>query len=86
MILPLIGLALLTPPLGGIFQLDIKIAGVPFTLVYLFVIWAALIACAWALSRHLASGAPQSALALRPGAHSELCPAEDGACRRELDA
>ena len=60
-ILPLIGLALLTPPLGGIFQLDIKIAGVPFTLVYLFVIWAALIACAWALSRHLASGAPPPA-------------------------
>lgn len=61
MILPLIGLALLTPPLGGIFQLDLKIAGVPFTLVYLFAIWAALIVCAWALSRRLASAEPPMA-------------------------
>ena len=60
-ILPLIGLALLTPPLGGIFQLDLKIAGVPFTLIYLFAVWAALIACAWALSRRLGSGEPASA-------------------------
>jgi len=53
MVLPLLGFALLMPPVGDIFQLDLKIAGVPFTLVYLFAVWALLIACAWTLSRQL---------------------------------
>jgi hypothetical protein len=51
--LPVIGFALLMPPFGRIFELDIKIAGVPFTLVYLFAVWALLILCAWRLSRRL---------------------------------
>jgi hypothetical protein len=53
MVLPLAGFALLMPPLAGIFQLDLKIAGVPFTLVYLFSVWAGLILCGWRLSRQL---------------------------------
>jgi hypothetical protein len=56
LILPLVGLILLTPPVAGIFQLDAKIAGVPFTAVYLFAVWALLIACAAALSRRLRDG------------------------------
>jgi hypothetical protein len=53
LILPLVGLILLTPPVAGVFQLDTKIAGVPFTAIYLFVVWALLIAGAAALSRRL---------------------------------
>jgi hypothetical protein len=53
LILPLIGLILLMPPVAGIFQLDSKIGGIPATLVYIFVVWAGLIAGAAALSRRL---------------------------------
>jgi len=53
MVLLLAGLTLLMPPVGGIFQLDAKIAGVPFTVVYLFVVWAMLILCGWRLARRL---------------------------------
>jgi hypothetical protein len=49
-ILPLVGCLLLTPPLAGIFQLDIRILGIPFTGFYLFAVWAGLIAGAAALS------------------------------------
>ncbi len=56
LILPLAGLILLTPPVAGVFHLDAKIAGVPFTLVYLFAVWALLIAGAAALSRRLRDG------------------------------
>ena len=56
MILPLIGLILLTPPVAGIFQLDAKIAGLPFTGVYLFAVWAALIVGTALLSRRLGAG------------------------------
>ncbi len=53
LILPLAGVILLTPPVAGIFQLDAKIAGMPFTVLYLFAVWAILIAGAAALSRQL---------------------------------
>ena len=56
-ILPLVGCLLLTPPLAGIFQLDIKILGIPFTGFYLFAVWAGLIAGAAALSRHIQKSA-----------------------------
>lgn len=53
LILPLMGAFLFTPPVAGIFQLEMKIGGVPFLLIYLFAIWAALIAGAAALSGRL---------------------------------
>ena len=53
LILPLVGCLLLTPPLAGIFQLDIRILGIPFTGVYLFGVWAALIVGAAVLSRRV---------------------------------
>ena len=53
LILPLVGFILLTPPVAGIFQLETKIAGMPFTALYLFAIWAMLIAGAAVLSRQL---------------------------------
>ena len=49
-ILPLVGCLLLTPPLAGIFLLDIRILGIPFTGFYLFAVWAGLIAGAAVLS------------------------------------
>ncbi len=53
LILLLVGLILVTPPVGGIFHLDLKLAGVPFTMIYLFVVWAGLITGAALLSRRL---------------------------------
>lgn len=58
MILPIIGFALLMPPFGTAFELDAKIAGVPFTLIYLFAVWAGLILCGWRLSRVLSDADP----------------------------
>ena len=54
-ILPLVGCLLLTPPLAGIFQLDIRILGIPFTGFYLFAVWGGLIAGAAMLSRRMQS-------------------------------
>ena len=52
-ILLVFGVVLLIPPFAGIFQLDLRIAGIPFTALYLFVVWGVLIACAAALSRRM---------------------------------
>ncbi|MCP4876962.1 MAG: hypothetical protein GY896_16005 [Gammaproteobacteria bacterium] len=57
MILLLVGCLLLTPPLAGIFQLDIRILGIPFTGFYLFTVWAGLIAGAAVLSRQVQKSA-----------------------------
>jgi hypothetical protein len=53
LILPLVGFLLLMPPIAGIFQLDIRILGIPFTAFYLFLVWAALIVGAAVLSRRV---------------------------------
>ena len=53
LVLLLVGCLLLTPPLAGIFQLDIKVLGIPFTGFYLFAVWGSLIAGAAMLSKHL---------------------------------
>ena len=45
-ILPLLGCLFLIPPFAGIFELDMKVMGIPFTAIYLFVVWALLIAAA----------------------------------------
>ena len=53
LVLPLIGCLLLLPPMAGIFQLDVRILGIPFTGFYLFGVWALLIAGAAVLSRRV---------------------------------
>jgi len=62
LIMLLVGCLLLTPPLAGIFQIDDRIMGIPFTGLYLFFVWGALIAGAAALSgrlqRHIDSDNP----------------------------
>ena len=53
LILPLVGFLLLTPPLAGIFQLNIRVLGIPFTWLYLFGVWGALIVGAALLARRI---------------------------------
>lgn len=58
LVLPLAGALLLTPPVAGIFQVEATVGGVPFLLVYLFAVWAGLIAGAAALARRLSEAEP----------------------------
>lgn len=53
LILPLVGFLLLTPPLAGIFQLEFRVLGIPFTWLYLFGVWGALIVGAALLARRI---------------------------------
>jgi hypothetical protein len=55
LVLLLVGCLLLTPPLAGIFQLDFRVLGIPFTGFYLFAVWGGLIAGAAVLSRRMQS-------------------------------
>ena len=51
--LVVVGTALLMPPLVGMSLVDGSVAGIPIPLVYVSVVWAALIAAAAALARPL---------------------------------
>jgi hypothetical protein len=51
--LVLTGMVLLLPPIAGISSIDLKLGGVPTPLVFVFVVWALLIAGAAALARPL---------------------------------
>lgn len=57
---PLLGLVLLLPPLIALFTAPVRVLGIPLIVLYLFGLWAALIAGAARLARHLdtASQAP----------------------------
>lgn len=55
--LPAAGFALFTPPLIGLFASAAPVGGAPLIVVYLFLAWAGLVGCAFALSRRLARGA-----------------------------
>lgn len=52
-VLTLLGVALLLPPAAGLFQLEGKLFGLPATLIYLFAVWAGLIAGAGLIARRL---------------------------------
>ena len=52
-ILVVIGCLLLLPPLASIFQIDWRILGIPFTGLYLFLVWGALIVGTAFLSKRL---------------------------------
>lgn len=49
----LAGILVLLPPIAGISLIEKKIGGVPFALLYVFAVWALLIAGAAALARPL---------------------------------
>ena len=53
LILLLVGIALLMPPLAGIFYFEGKLFGIPGTLIYVFVVWAVLILGTARLARPL---------------------------------
>ena len=53
MALLLAGIMVLLPPIAGISLVDAKVGGLPITLIYVFVVWALLIAGAAALVRPL---------------------------------
>ena len=67
LILPLVGVILLAPPVAGIFQLESRIGGIPVTLVYVFLVWAGLIAGAAILSRRLREDSERADAAVDPG-------------------
>lgn len=52
-LLPLAGLVLLIQPVASVFALPHRIAGVPLVVLYVFLVWAALILAARALGRQL---------------------------------
>lgn len=54
--LPLFGLFLLMPPVISLFAAPASLFGVPLIVLYLFGVWAILIACAALLTRHLGRG------------------------------
>lgn len=60
-VLLLCGVIFLLPPFAGIFHLNTTVFGVPATLIYLFAVWAFLIAGARWLSARLDSGAETDA-------------------------
>lgn len=49
----LIGFAFFMPPLASVSSIDIRIAGIPFTVLFLFAAWALLIVGALLLARPL---------------------------------
>jgi hypothetical protein len=53
LVLTVAGFLLLVPPLVQLFNHDVRFAGVPQIVVYLFSVWTALILGTVALSRHL---------------------------------
>lgn len=61
-LIPLIGLLFLMPPIAGIFQIESKFFGIPFTLLYLFIVWAGLIVGTFILSRSLSHKLPDQNL------------------------
>ena len=58
-LVPLLGLLLLLPPLIAPFTVPARMFGIPLVVLYLFGLWAALIATACWLARRL--GAPAAA-------------------------
>jgi hypothetical protein len=55
--LPWAGFALVAPPVINLFLADVTLFGAPLIAVYLFVVWAALIWCAFRLSGRLQADA-----------------------------
>lgn len=51
-VLLIVGAVLLLPPIGSISLIDVKIAGVPAPVLYVFAVWILLIAAAAIFARH----------------------------------
>lgn len=57
-VLPFLGAFLLLPPFLPLFTARVQLLGVPLIVVYIFGVWAALIALAWWLARRI-GGEPE---------------------------
>lgn len=57
-LVPLIGLLLLLPPLIAPFTVPARVLGIPLVVVYLFGLWAGLIAAACWMAHRLGTPAP----------------------------
>lgn len=51
--LTVLGAMLIVPPLALVFQIERRLLGVPVQVIYLFVVWAGLVAGAFWLGLHL---------------------------------
>lgn len=51
--LTIAGALLIMPPIAMVFQIERRLFGIPGEVIYLFVVWAALIAGAWWLGKNL---------------------------------
>jgi hypothetical protein len=54
-LVPLVGLFLLMPPFISLFGAPVRLFGLPLIVLYMFGVWAALIALTWWLARRLAA-------------------------------
>ena len=59
LVLPLIGIALFSPPLVGIFASETRVFGAPLIVAYIFIVWIALIFGARWVSRRLSERTDQ---------------------------
>jgi hypothetical protein len=53
LLLTVLGAMLIVPPLALLFQVERRVLGIPVEVIYLFTVWAGLIAGAWWLGRRL---------------------------------
>lgn len=58
LVTPIIGAALLLPPIATVFEIGGTVFGIPFVVVHVFGVWAALILAALLLSRKLVREQP----------------------------
>ena len=52
-VVPLLGAFLLLPPFLPLFAAPVQVFGLPLIVVYIFGVWAVLVAATWALTRRL---------------------------------
>ncbi|MEM1384841.1 MAG: hypothetical protein AAGG06_14480 [Pseudomonadota bacterium] len=52
-VLPILGFALLIPPIAQIFAIDAQILGIPVVVGFIFAVWLGLILAAWLAARKL---------------------------------
>lgn len=52
-VLPIFGAALIVPPIINVFNVEVRVFGVPLEVVYFFAVWVGLVAGAVQLSRVL---------------------------------
>lgn len=53
--LTIAGAILIMPPVAVVFQVERRVLGIPGEVIYLFLVWAALVVGAWWLGRRLPS-------------------------------